>query len=161
MKSLVVYYSYTGNTRYIAKIIAKELGSDLLELKPEKDLIKSKGFMKYFWGGKKVLMKEKPKLKPLDKNPNDYDLVIIGTPVWAWNYTPPIRTFLNKHKLKNKTIGLYCCCMSSHGKIFKNLKKELPNNKFISEQVFIEPLNSKAESKKKAIKWVKNNFSKK
>jgi len=59
MRSSVVYYSFGGNTRFIAESIAEAVGADLLEIKPKKEL-SSKGFMKYLWGGRQVVMGEKP-----------------------------------------------------------------------------------------------------
>jgi len=38
MKTLVVYYSLEGNTKFIAETISKTVGADLLELKPIKDI---------------------------------------------------------------------------------------------------------------------------
>ena len=80
MKKLVVFYSFESNTKFIAENIAGEINADILELKPKKD-IRSRGFMKYFWGGRAMTMKTRPELMPLDKNPQDYDLLFIGTPV--------------------------------------------------------------------------------
>ena len=51
LRSIVIFYSYEGNTRFIANTISKEIYADILELKPKKDM-NSKGFMKYVWGGR-------------------------------------------------------------------------------------------------------------
>ena len=51
MKALIVYYSMSGNTEAVAKAIGREIHADLLSLEPEKDY-PSRGFKKYFWGGK-------------------------------------------------------------------------------------------------------------
>lgn len=53
-------------------------------------------------------MKSEPELKKLSKDPNNYDIIIIGTPVRAYTYTPAIRTFLKTIQLKNKKIALFC-----------------------------------------------------
>lgn len=154
MKSLIIYYSFEGSTKFIAETIAKETGADLLELKPEKEL-KSHGFSKYIWGGRQVVMKIKPKLLPFAKNPNDYDVIIIGTPVWAYTFTPPLRTFFSEVKLQNKKIVLFCCSDGEKGKIFENMKKELGDNDFIGEMEFVETAKNKTENGKKAVKWAK------
>ena len=108
VKSLIVYYSLTGNTKMIAEVIAEETGSDILELKPVKEL-NADSSTKYLWGGYQATMKIKPKLKYIDKNPLEYDLIILGTPVWAWTYAPPIRSFLAKYNLKGKKVALWTC----------------------------------------------------
>ena len=56
MKTLIVYYSYEGNTKIIAETIGKSIEADIMELKPEKEMT-SKGFMKYVWGGRAAVMK--------------------------------------------------------------------------------------------------------
>lgn len=105
--TLVVYYSYEGNTKKLAKIIAEELDADILALKLVKERT-SKGFTKFLWGGRQVFLKKKPELKPLKKDPLIYDVIVIGTPVWAFTFTPPVRTFFSSYDLKGKKIGLFC-----------------------------------------------------
>ncbi|HEX3076439.1 MAG TPA: hypothetical protein VHQ24_06210 [Lachnospiraceae bacterium] len=52
MKTIIVFYSLEGNTKYAAETIAARIGADILELKTQKE--KSGGtFSTYFWGGKK------------------------------------------------------------------------------------------------------------
>jgi len=120
--TLVVYYSYEGGTRLIAQTIAAALHSDIMECRPTKD-IKSKGLMKYVWGGRQVVFKTHPQLEPFEKNPAEYDTIIIGTPVWAFTYTPAIRSFLSQANLQQKKIGLFCCHEGTKGKTLENLKK--------------------------------------
>ena len=155
MKKLVVYYSLTGNTKFIAEIIAEATGADILELKTEKELLKKEGFMRYFWGGKKVMMREKPVLVPFDKNPKEYDVLFVGTPIWALNYAPPLRSFFSQVKLANKKIALFCASGGDKQKTFENMKKELLGNEFIGEIDFIEPLNDKEECVERARQWAK------
>jgi flavodoxin len=124
MKSLVVYYSLEGNTEYTAKIIAEKLGSDRLELVPQKDYPKG-GLKKYIWGGKAVVLGNKPKLNDYNVNIEEYDLIILGTPVWASNFAPPIKTFISENSLKGKTVAFFAC----HGggealKCFEKLREE-------------------------------------
>jgi multimeric flavodoxin WrbA len=70
------------------------------------------------------------KLEPLEKNPDEYDLVIIGTPVWAWNMSVPIRTYLSEQKdnLKNKVA--FFCTMGGSGdkKSFLEMQNLLDKN---------------------------------
>lgn len=155
MKTLVVYYSLGGNTRLMAENIAEAVKADLLELKLKKEF-KGKGFMKYFWGGKQVLMGEKPELKAFDKDPTDYEMIFIGTPVWATSYAPALATFFDKVKLKNKKIALFCCYRTSVGKTFKKMEEKLKGNEILGEVGFLEPLKiNKSDKIKKVINWAK------
>lgn len=94
-----------GNVRYVSEKVAKELGADLIELIPVK-AYPDKGAMQFIWGGSAVTFKKKPELEPYTFNASDYDLVIIGTPVWASNFTPPLRTFFENNDLTGKKIAV-------------------------------------------------------
>ncbi len=152
MKSLVIYYSFEGNTRFIAEAVAREIKSDVLELKVKND-IKTKGFLKFLWGGKQVLQKKTPELLPLDKNPEDYEIIFIGTPVWAFTFAPALRTFLKDVKLKNKKIALFCTHEGSAAKTFDDMKKELENNDIISENDFADVLKNPQQNSLDAKLW--------
>ena len=81
MKKLVVFYSYTGHTKMIAESIQKKLNCDILEIKPTKP---------YSTDYQTVVDEEQnnssagktPDIQKIDKNINEYDEIIIGTPVW-------------------------------------------------------------------------------
>jgi flavodoxin len=151
-KNLVVYYSYEGSTRLIAQTIAKTLDADVLECKPAKD-IQSKGFMKYVWGGRQVIFKKRPQLEPFAKNPQDYDVIFIGTPVWAFDYTPAIRSFLSQAHISKKKIALFCCHEGAIGKTLESLKKGLSSNTIIGEMDFLNVPKHKEENIEKAKNW--------
>src|SRR5690606_26672866 len=97
-KILIVYYSHDGNTAFIAESIAEALEADILELRPRR-IIKSKDFMKFTWGEHEVVMQMRPELDDLDKDPHRYDIIFLGTPVWAWSFAPPLRTFFAENEL--------------------------------------------------------------
>jgi flavodoxin len=161
MKNLIIFYSFDGNTKHIADAISEEIKADLLELKPKKDL--KKGFTKYFWGGRQVMMGIKPELEPFSVDAQDYDMIFIGTPVWAFSYAPALRTFFSQNILFGKKIALFCCHGGNPGKTFSNIKKELERkdpsqkNVFLGEADFKEPLhNDKEGAVKRAKVWARN-----
>lgn len=154
-KILVVYYSFEGNTEFIAEAIAGALDADIQRLKPIKDL-KSKGFSKFVWGGRQVVRKKKPELEPLDKNPDDYEMLIIGTPVWAFNYTPAVRSFLAKYPLKGKKIAIFCTHQGGPKKTLANLEAALAGNTIVGKLDLPFVLEKEPEQKKaRAIEWAK------
>ena len=152
-KKLVIFYSFEGSTRLIAEAIAKAVGADILELKPKKVKVTSHGFSKYFWGGKQVIFREKPKLEEFDKNPDDYDIIFIGTPVWSWTYTPAMRSFLGNQNLRNKKVALFCAHEGGKGKFFDKMKAKLQGNEFIGEMDFYKVFKNKEKSADGAKKW--------
>lgn len=155
MKSIIVYYSLDGNVKLLSETISSEVGADLLPLKLKKE-IKSDSFMKYFWGGKQVVMKEIPELEPVDFNPENYDLIILGTPVWAANYTPALRSFLEKFDLSGKKIALFCSHEGGSGLTITNLKNKLRTSQIISTTDFLAPLKKGKEAAlEKARSWSK------
>lgn len=152
-KNLIVYYSLTGNTKFIAESIKKSIDADILELKPIKEL-KAEGSMKYMWGGAQAVMKKKPKLEEFDVNPLDYDLIFLGTPVWAWRYTPPIRSFLSKFNLSGKNVAIWMCCGGDGIKSMVRFKDALKDANIVGDIRFQEPLKQESEEiKEKSKAW--------
>ena len=110
MKSIIVYYSMSGNTDFAARALASRLGADTLRLEPE-TAYPDKGFKKFLWGGKAALMAETPALRPYSFDESAYDLVLLGFPVWAGSPAPPLRTFLRDHgaALAGKRVAAFAC----------------------------------------------------
>lgn len=156
MKTAVIFYSLEGNVRYLAEGIAKELQAELVELKTKKEFPTS-GFKKYFWGGKSVVLKEKPVLTNTDLNIEQYDNIILGTPIWAGTYAAPFNTFVKKYKFAGKKVAVYACNAGGGvEKCFKSFKEALPENEFVGEIEFVDPLKkNKEENLEKVINWVK------
>jgi len=151
MKVLIAYYSLEGNTHYLAKGIAECVGADLLRLMPVKDIKNNK--MKYLFGGRQASMKSKPKLQPLNKNAQEYDMIIIGTPVWAFTMTPAVRSFLNSAGLKDKKIGLFSCHRGGPGNVIKHMKEILEGNEILGTTNFQEPIKGERDKKEAACQW--------
>ena len=146
MKTAVVYYSQSGNTEETAKKIAAITGADLIRLEPEK-AFPDKGFRKFFWGGKSAVMGDEPPLKPVNFRAQDYDTIILGTPVWAGTFAPPIRTFADRYRdaLAGKSLAFFAC-MSGSGaeKAAAKLAKFLGIDAFAVTLVLIDPKDKPA-----------------
>lgn len=90
---LCVYYSRTGRTEALMQEIAQELGCELVKLE---DGVSRSGFVGWLRSGMQAMARKIPPVqKPETKLPlSEYDLVIIGTPVWAGRCSAPARSFL-------------------------------------------------------------------
>ena len=136
-KKLVIYYSLDGMTATLAKTIADTIGADVLELRPKKPIPQAAGFVKKLvLGGMQVLLKRQPELLPLEQNPADYDLIVMGTPVWVGHLSAPFRTFLATTRLQQKQIALFCCYLGNAGKALDNMKQALSGNTIVGETGF-------------------------
>ena len=151
MKTALVYYSLTGNTDFAAKRIAEKLHADLVRLLPEKAYPDS-GFRKFFYGGKSAVMGETPALTGRPFQIADYDCVILGTPVWAGTFAPPLRTLIraNAGKWREKRVAAFACSGGGEGKTFDKLKTELGIPAFSASLSLIDPkARPSAENEKK------------
>jgi DNA-binding transcriptional ArsR family regulator/flavodoxin len=87
LKACVIFYSYTGVTRGIAEGICTSSGCDLIEVKTREEY---SSFTAYTTG---VLRSRKGACDPIvpeEIDVSQYDLLIIGSPVWAWKPAPAI-----------------------------------------------------------------------
>ncbi|MBU7001389.1 MAG: NAD(P)H-dependent oxidoreductase [Theionarchaea archaeon] len=95
MKALVVYYSRSGHTRKVGETIADMLACDKEEIIDTAWRSGPIGFLRSGYQNKK---KSFTKIEALKRDVSKYDLVIIGTPVWAGTASVPMRTFVHRHK---------------------------------------------------------------
>jgi len=155
MKTALIYYSYEGNSALIAETIKACIAVDVYEIKTV-DRKKRKGFAKFFWGGSQVFFGRKPALLPLSVDVNAYDLIILGTPVWASSPAPALVSFLSKNPISGKKLALYCCHLGGKGDVFEKIKSLLPGNTFVGEIDFQNTSSQdKTALKQKVSEWVK------
>ena len=111
MKIGIVYYSRTGNTNRVAKILEEKLKGknaevDLIEI----EHVKRPGF---FAAGKAATKQRELPIKNTNFNMEKYDMILIGCPTWAGRPSPYITTFINKaENMKEKKIGIFGTGMS-------------------------------------------------
>lgn len=92
-KILVVYYSRTGHTRRVAEETAATLRAEIEEIvDPENRL----GLLGYLRSGRQAFFGQEAGIREPLKDPAGYDLVIIGTPVWNWSLSAPVRAYLTR-----------------------------------------------------------------
>ena len=104
-KVLVVYYSRTGNTQLVAEIIALALKAEVRRIEEGKE---RKGFISaYLFGGYSAIREKCSDIKPMDFNLEGYDLIFLGSPVWALKPAPAVNAFVSKANFKNKKVVLF------------------------------------------------------
>ena len=105
MKTLIVFYSRTGCTRAVAEKLAPQLGADLEELQEKAD---RRGVAGYMLAGRDAMLKRPADLLPTTRRPADYDLVVIGTPVWAFTMCPAVRAWLQREAANLRATAFLC-----------------------------------------------------
>ena len=130
MKSLFIYYSYTGNGELLAKELEKK-GIALRPVKRKKPLPKS-FFLGMMSGGFLAAIKHKDALLDFDADVAGYDHIIIGSPIWNARLASPINTVLASLPLEGKAITFLLYSGSGEGKkALKRIGKEYPNAEVI------------------------------
>lgn len=132
MNKLIVYFSYTGNTRIIAYKIKDKLNCDILEIET---------VIPYSSDYQTVVDDQQnseasnhlPEIKDINVDLTKYDEIILGTPVWWYRPVPAIRTFLTQNDLSNKVIKPFATNAGWLGRTFDEIKSLCPNSKVENE----------------------------
>lgn len=117
MRILVAFYSKSGNTKKVGEEIAKNLKDDIDEIIDKKD---RSGIIGWLGAGKDAFFKKATTIEN-KKDPSQYDLVVVGTPIWAGNVTPAIRAYLSMNRF-NK-VAFFCTCGGGKGRSFIEMEK--------------------------------------
>lgn len=129
MKKAVVFYSLSGNTQAAAKEIAEGIGADLIELKLVK-LFPTEKSKQLALGGMQAMFGMKPAIQELSKNIKEYDVLILGTPIWAGTIAAPVHSFLNKYQVLDKIVAVFTFSGGGDNKrCIAKLSKRLPRLK--------------------------------
>lgn len=108
MRTLVAYHSHSGHTRRAAEALAARIGADLAEIRPADGRFRGLiGLVRAIVSARRA---RPAPIAPMDARLEDYDLVIVGTPIWASHISPPARAFLmeNRERLRDYAT-LYTC----------------------------------------------------
>ncbi|WP_445487306.1 flavodoxin family protein [Rhodopseudomonas sp. RCAM05734] len=104
-KTLVVYYSRTGTTRQIAHALANALYADTEEIVATGN---HAGVFGYLRSVIEARRRTSSAIAAVKKDPSAYDLVIVGTPVWAWSLSSPVRAWLAANKEHLPAVAFFC-----------------------------------------------------
>jgi hypothetical protein len=104
-KILVIFYSRSGTTRRIATALSAMLGSSIEEIVEGRS---RDGFFGYFRSVIEARRKQLPNILPAKNDPSSFDLVAIGTPVWGWSVSSPVRAYLTANKDRLPAVAFFC-----------------------------------------------------
>lgn len=112
-KTLIAYFSWSGNTQHVAEYIARQTGGTLFRIESVKP------YPAEYTPCTEVAKAEKeqnarPAIKNKVKDWDSYDTVFIGCPVWWWTAPMIINTFAESYDFKGKTVIPFCTYASTY-----------------------------------------------
>ena len=128
---LIVYYSWSGNTKAMADEIKSIVGGDLFEIIPANPY--PDDYHLCLESAKNEINNNiRPKIIGEVKDFQKYDIIFVGTPNWYGTIAPPVVTFLTNYNFSNKTVVPFC----THGgggreNVFTDMKKMLPDSEVL------------------------------
>jgi flavodoxin len=102
---LVVYYSRTGNTRRLAQAIASAIHCDIEEISEVRERSGLVEFIKSFF---EAIRGHHAPIETVGHDPAAYNLLVVGTPVWAGSVSTPIRSYLASQKNGFPDVAFFC-----------------------------------------------------
>lgn len=135
-RSLVVYFSWSGNTEKVAKSIQRQAGSDLFEIVSKTPY--STDYNTVVSDAKAEQQRgARPEIDGSIANLADYDTVYVGFPNW-WGDMPMILyTFFDTYDLSGKTVALFCTSGGSGLSDTVNEVKKLEPNATVTKGLHI------------------------
>ena len=131
-KRIVIYHSYSGHTKMMANIIKKKLDCDVLELEPKYEFSSDYDeVVKEYQNNEKD--KSTVEIKDININLDNYDEIIIGSPVWWYSITPVVREFLKENNLEGKTVIPFATNAGWLGRTFKEIEELCKNSSVTNE----------------------------
>ena len=155
MKAVIAYYSKSGNTKFVAEKIADRLHADLCEIIDKKNRKGIWGFLKGSLDARREKLTDIEISKPID----EYEMVVVGSPVWFGKMTPATRTFIVKNDFTNKKVTFFLTLGGSNSeKAMTNMKKSVEKSFQITEVeglAISKALEQKEETTAQTEKWCK------
>ncbi len=105
MRTLVVYYSRSGTTRALAGALSRALDADVEEIVDETP---RDGVAGYAQSLIESVLEQDARIRPRVNDPGFYDLVVVGTPVWAANVSSPVRAYLRAARGRLPSVAFFC-----------------------------------------------------
>jgi flavodoxin len=122
-KTLILYYSLTGNTRAGCEALKKVLGADILEIKDLKER-SDKGFT-YRITGFASLFGLYTRIEPESPDLSAYQNIIIGSPIWTGKLSMAIRTLIDRNRFDKKKVVIYTTTNAYEKEKYKEKSRNL------------------------------------
>lgn len=127
MKTLVVYYSQSGNTEGIARKVAEATGADIERIETVKPY--AGDYRKIVADARDEVERDyKRPIKPLKHQVANYDRIVVGTPTWWYKMASPVLTFLSSAHFKGKMVVPFMTNVGWPGTVIKDMTRVAEKN---------------------------------
>lgn len=139
-KALVAYFSASGVTAKMAEKLAKGIGADLFEIRPETQYTSADLDWQNSKSRSSVEMNDRnarPAIAEKKDNMAEYDVVFVGFPVWWYREPSIIDTFMEQYDFSGKTVVPFATSgMSGIGESGRNMNALAPGAKVVEGKRF-------------------------
>lgn len=101
-ETLVIYYSFSGNSKKVAEYVTNKLNADILELEPETPFSDDYDEVVTEWQNNDI--KRDVEIKPINTNLSNYSKIVLITSTWWYGITPVMKKFLKENDLLGKDV---------------------------------------------------------
>ena len=121
-KTLILYYSLTGNTRAGCEVLQKELDATIVEIKDLRKRSGKWGFFKTAFGS---LFGRHTKIEPEKLDFTGYQNIILGSPIWTGKLSMAMRTVIDRNNFEGKQVVIYTTTNAYEKEKYKEKARKL------------------------------------
>lgn len=152
-KILIAYFSWGGNTKFIAEKIQAQTGGNMFRIETAVPYPKDYNEAAYGVAKKQHEEGTKPELKD-NGDVSNYDIIFVGTPAWWYEMAPAVKTFLSENNFEGKIIVPFI----THGgggkyTIAEDMEKLAKGSKVLNPLVIYDKGNTNTD--KEITNWLK------
>ncbi|MDR2813110.1 MAG: hypothetical protein LBB79_00415 [Prevotellaceae bacterium] len=153
-RALIVYYSFSGKTAEVATLIQEATGGTLHRIEttqtysslPVIRALEAKGEVE----GDKL-----PELQAPAPDASEYDLILVGSPVWRHTISPPTLSFLEQYDFKGKKVAAFATNKGNVGDFFTLFEQKLRHAQLLQGEEFNNKLSGTPALRSKVEAWLK------
>lgn len=103
--ALVAYYSMGGHTRAVAHELRDVMGADIEEIKEPHPRHGVVGVVRALVD---AVARREPPIEPAEGDPRNYDVLLVGGPIWAGRMAAPVRSYVKRYGAAAPHVAFFC-----------------------------------------------------
>lgn len=104
-RTVIAYYTRTGCTQRVATRLAGLLDAQLLQIEEPRSRLGPLGYMRSCY---EAARRRAPRIEPTGIDLRRADLLVIGTPIWCWHLSSPVRSFAQREGRAARHVAFFC-----------------------------------------------------